>query len=296
MENYLCIDVGGSSIKYGILDKNGEIVLSKKGRAPKSLLEMYNDFESVYKEFEKYKIHGIALSMPGAVDSDRGTIGGSSAYDYIHGPNIKKDLEKRLQLRVELENDANCAALAEVWKGAAKNVNDCCFVVSGTGIGGAVVKDKKIHKGKHLHGGEFGYMIAEFDFETKQMLTWSDLSTVNILKKIAKEKNLSIEDLNGEEVFDNYRYDKTYEKYIDKYYYAMAKGIYDLQYMYDPEMIVLGGAISARKDILNEIEMRLDVIFENITCAHIRPNIQKCQYQNNANLIGALYHYLTVKI
>ena len=53
--------------------------------------------------------------MPGAVASDEGVIYGASAIDYIHGPNIKKDLEERLQTRVELENDANCAALAEVW-------------------------------------------------------------------------------------------------------------------------------------------------------------------------------------
>ena len=111
----------------------------------------------------------MALSLPGAVDSETGIIGGSSALDYIHGPNIKEELEKRLQVRVEMENDANCAALAEVWKGAASDVNDCCFIVSGTGIGGAVVKNKRIHKGQHLHGGEFGYMIADFNFETKEM-------------------------------------------------------------------------------------------------------------------------------
>ena len=69
--------------------------------------------------------------MPGAVDSDGGIIYGSSAIDYIHGPNIKEDLKHRLNKDVEFENDANCAALAEVWKGVACHENDCCFIVSG---------------------------------------------------------------------------------------------------------------------------------------------------------------------
>ena len=163
MKHYLCIDVGGTSIKYGLLDEEGHIIQTQSVKAPLSLLEMYEVFANAYYQYQDFHLQGIALSMPGAVDSESGVIGGSSAYDYIHGPNIKKDLEEKFKIPVEIENDANCAALAEVWKGAASDVNDCCFIVSGTGIGGAIVKNKKIHKGVHLHGGEFGYMISKLD-------------------------------------------------------------------------------------------------------------------------------------
>ncbi len=294
MKYYLCIDVGGSSIKYGLLNEEGYVIKTDKVIAPASLEEMYRVFENAYHSYTDFSIQGIALSMPGAVDSQKGIIGGSSAYDYIHGPNIKEDLEKRLNIRVEMENDANCAALAEVWKGAGKDVNDCCFIVSGTGIGGAVVKNKKIHKGKHLHGGEFGYMISEVDEENMNIKTWSDLSTVNILKEIAKIKNVSESSLDGKYIFDHYHEDEVYERMINKYYFAMAKGIYDLQYVYDPEKIIIGGAISVRDDLINEINKRLDIIFDKLTHAKIRPHILTCEFQNEANLIGALYHFLTV--
>lgn len=294
MKHYLCIDVGGSSIKYGVIDSEANIIETESVKAPKTLEDMYQVFESAFHKYESYDLQGVALSMPGAVDSETGIIGGSSAYDYIHGPCIKQYLEDKLNLRVEMENDANCAALAEVWKGAGEDVEDCCFIVCGTGIGGAVVKDKRIHKGIHLHGGEFGYMIADFNYETKEMETWSTVgSTVAVLRGIAKDKGVDIETLDGREIFDHYHDDIIYEKYVDRFYWALANGIYNLQYAYDPEKIIIGGGISIRADLLEEVNKRLDVIFKNFTHALIKPVVLTCHYHNDANLIGALFHFLT---
>lgn len=293
MENYLAIDVGGTALKIGLLTEEGEILESNSKKTPKTLDAFYQIIEDTFHEYEGVK--GLALSLPGAVDSETGIIGGSSALDYIHGPNIKEELEKRLQVRVEMENDANCAALAEVWKGAASDVNDCCFIVSGTGIGGAVVKNKRIHKGQHLHGGEFGYMIADFNFETKEMKTWSDVgSTVAVVRAVAKAKGVDVASLDGRDIFDHYHEDSDYEKAVDKYYYVLANGIYNLQYAYDPQKIIIGGGISVRDDLLDEVNQRLDVIFHRFKHAKIRPVVLTCQYHNDANLLGALYHFLTI--
>ena len=293
MENYLAIDVGGTALKIGLLTEEGEILESDSKKTPKTLDAFYQIIEDTFHEYEGVK--GLALSLPGAVDSETGIIGGSSALDYIHGPNIKEELEKRLQVRVEMENDANCAALAEVWKGAASDVNDCCFIVSGTGIGGAVVKNKRIHKGQHLHGGEFGYMIADFNFETKEMKTWSDVgSTVAVVRAVAKAKGVDVASLDCRDIFDHYHEDSYYEKAVDKYYYVLANGIYNLQYAYDPQKIIIGGGISVRDDLLDEVNQRLDVIFHRFKHAKIRPVVLTCQYHNDANLLGALYHFLTI--
>ncbi len=293
MGNYLAIDVGGTALKIGLLTENGDILKSDSKKTPKTLEAFYQLIEETFHEYKE--IMGLALSMPGAVDSEKGIIGGSSALDYIHGPNIKNDLQTRLGVDVELENDANCAALAEVWKGAASDVNDCCFIVSGTGIGGAVVKNKRIHKGQHLHGGEFGYMIADFNFETKEMETWSHVgSTVAVVRAVAKAKGVDVSTLDGREIFDHYHEDSDYEKAVDKFYYVLANGIYNLQYAYDPEKIIIGGGISVRDDLLDEVNQRLDVIFSHFTHAKIRPVVLTCQYHNDANLLGALYHFLTV--
>ena len=293
MKKYLCVDVGGTSIKMAVLDEDGQIYETKKVKVPPTIEDMY---QVVVDEFSSHQsLEGVALSMPGAVDSEKGVIGGSSAIDYIHGPHIKEDLENRLNVPVEMENDANCAALAEVWKGAASDVQDCCFIVSGTGIGGAVVKDRRIHKGEHLHGGEFGYMIAQLDFDTHEMYTWSDVgSTMAVVRGVAREKGVDVSSLDGKEIFDHYHDDPIYEKYVDKYYYVLANGIYNLQYAYDPQKIVIGGGISIREDLLDEVNQRLDVIFSRFTHAKIRPVVLTCQYHNDANLLGALYHFFTV--
>lgn len=292
MALYLAMDVGGTAIKYGIVDDDGNITKPGKIVTPDSLEKMYQEIEKIYQQLD-VKVAGLALSMPGAVDSAVGDIKGSSALDYIHGPNIKNDLQARLQVKVTIENDANCAALAEVWKGAASDVNDCMFIVSGTGIGGAVVKDRRIHKGKHLHGGEFGYMVALNDIENDRYVSWSEAgSTVAVVKAVAKELNVDYQTLDGKVIFDNVDNDPIYQKYVDQYYSVLAMGIYNLQYVYDPEKIVIGGAISARDDLIEQLEKHLDKIYQNIPYALIHPTVVKCMFANQANLIGAVYNFI----
>lgn len=295
MKYYIGIDVGGSSIKAALVDEKGNISHNWKAKTPTSLERFYLLIDNIVNiATDKQQIEGIAMSLPGAVDSNTGIIGGSSALPYIHGPNIKKDLETRTNLRVEMENDANCAALAEVWIGNASDVEDSMFVVSGTGIGGAVIKDKKIHRGVHLHGGEYGYEIMIFDEVNKKFSTWSDVgSTIALVNRVAKRKNVYPSSLDGAEIFDHVAEDNIYFEEVDRFYYYMAMGIYNLQYTYDPEVIVIGGGVSARDDLVDQINQRLDVIFKEIPIAHIRPIVRTCKYHNDANIIGAVYHFAT---
>lgn len=292
MNYYLAMDVGGTSIKHGVVSEQGEIISSDKVATPDSLEKMYQEMEKIYQECN-YKVEGLALSMPGAVNSEAGIIEGASALDYIHGPNIKEDLQNRLHIQVSIENDANCAALAEVWKGAGSDVNDCMFIVSGTGIGGAVVKDRMIHKGKHLHGGEFGYMVMLNDIEKDSYVSWSIAgSTVATVKGVAQELGVDYQTLDGKVIFDEAPSNPLYQKYVERYYSVLAMGIYNLQYVYDPEKIIIGGAISVRPDLIEQIEERLEKIYENIPIAKIHPKVVKCQFGNEANLIGAVYHHI----
>lgn len=296
MKTYIGIDVGGSSIKCALVNENGQLSNHRKIATPDNLETFYQGIVDVVETYKKEveTIEKIGMSLPGAVDSDTGIIGGSSALPYIHGPNIMKDLEERCHLKVEMENDANCAALAEVWIGNASDVNDSMFIVSGTGIGGAVIKDKKIHRGIHLHGGEYGYAIMNFDYETKTFETWSDLgSTIALVNRVAKRLGVHPKTLNGQEIFDNVDSNEVYKEEVDRFYYTLAMGIYNLQYSYDPEVIVIGGGVSAREDLVDEIYKRLDFILKTIEIAHVRPVVRTCKYSNDANIIGAVYHALT---
>ena len=296
MRNFMVFDIGGSSTKWSIIDEVGEFKESGKFICPSTAEEFFTELIKITNEMKvKYNVKGVAISAPGAVDSEIGVIGGLSAIPYIHGPNFKEVLKKTTNLDVEIENDANCAALGECWLGAGKENKDLAFVVCGTGIGGAIVKDKKIHGGIHKHGGEFGYcsVICELDGEPK-FTSWSKSgSTTALAKKVAKLKGLEEGSLDGFEVFELCsKGDEIALKEVNKYYFIMAVGIYNIQYTFDPEVIILGGAISERKEYVDEINKRLDILMNNHLEGTIKPVLKTCRYGNDANKLGALCNYL----
>jgi len=296
MKYYMAFDVGGTNLKYAVVDGQADIVEKGKVPTPKGCIEdlisLIVKITENYKD--KYNFDGIAFSFPGVVDSKSGVIEGASAVRYIHGPNIRELIEKETGFRIAMENDANCAALAEVWKGVAKDAEDVLFIIVGTGIGGAIIKNRKLHTGKNLYGGEFGYMIMERDYEKQQFKIWSTTaSTSAIVQKAAEFKGVSVQELNGEMVFDMAREgDKLCQKAIDQCLMSLAEGIFALQHMFDPDMIVLGGAISAREDIVEQINKKLDILMKNISSARLYPRVERCKFNNDANMIGAVYNYM----
>jgi glucokinase len=292
----MAFDIGGTNVKYAVVNSEAEIVEKGKFPTPMSgideLISSIGKIANGYKE--KYSFLGLAMSFPGSVNNKTGFIAGISAVPYIHGPNIRGLLEKETGLKVSMENDANCAALAEVWKGVAKDCNDVLFVVCGTGIGGAVIKDKMLHTGKHLFGGEFGFMIMEKDYETGQFNTWSGTaSTAALVRKAAELKGVPVSELDGEIVFKLAEQgDEACKKAIDSFYRSLAEGIYNLQYSFDPEMVVIGGAISAREDLIPELNKRIEYLNKNIATSMLDVRVEKCAYSNDANIIGAVYNFM----
>ncbi|WP_077624431.1 ROK family protein [Sediminibacillus massiliensis] len=291
MENYMAFDIGGTYMKHGIVNEQAEINDAGKVPTPKSMEDFLDTICKII-DGKSCSLAGVAVSAPGAV-SEEGIIYGSSALPYIHGPNVKKLLEEKTGLPVFMENDANCAALAEVWKGAAKNMKDALLVVIGTGIGGAVIKNRKLHKGANLHGGEFGYMVV--DTGENGYKTWSNTAaTSSIIRRVAKTKGQKESELSGEQIFDLAdQGDEICLKAIEEFYHMLAVGIYNLQYVYDPEVILIGGGVSARNDLIDHINEKLSIILSKVDIATVRPKIDVCHYRQHANLLGAVFGFLT---
>ncbi|PWU70316.1 ROK family protein [Gracilibacillus dipsosauri] len=289
MKTYLAIDIGGTFVKTAIVDEKANILTSYKEKTPSSLEELLGLMKRVKASY--HEISGVAVSCPGAV-SDQGIIYGSSAVRYLHGPNIKKCIEETLRLPVFLGNDANCAAYAELWDGAAQGLRDFMVMVIGTGIGGAIIKDGVLHKGAHLHGGEFGYMLLDPD-SIEDNSVWSRItSTKALVKKVAKAKNQDYNTLSGEAVFQMAEAgDQICSEAVDRFYHLLAVGIYNLQYIYDPEVILIGGGISARQELIDRLNEKLDRIIERIGLAKMKPVIKSCQHRQHANLLGAVYGF-----
>lgn len=274
------IDVGGTSIKYALFRKGA---LSQKGSfpTPTSLTAYYEVLTELVKNYEQlYQITGVAISSPGAVNKTTGAIEGASALPYIHHFDIRGELEARFVLPVSMENDANCAALAELKFGAAKGIKDVIFMVLGTGVGGAIVIDGKIRHGQHLFGGELGFMLMD------DTHSFSELGTT--IGMANRYKARTGKDLTGEAIFNlAHAGEEIAQEEMTVFLFNVAKGIFNLAYAFDPECIVIGGGVSQAEWLIPELEKELQKMLNKFRIAPFLPVIKACQYRNDANLVGA---------
>lgn len=273
---YIVFDIGGSSIKYARMSKNGEIIYSNKFVTPKTYDEF---FLKICEKIEEKEIEGICFSSPGSVDKLTGEIGGISAVEYIHNNNFSKQLKEKYNLNVSIENDANCAALGEIY--FSENKYDLTlFLVIGSGIGGAVLKNGKLINGKVNEAGEFGYMM--FNYNSKENL--SSLSTLpNVVLKLKKEKNINTTTFLALDEYFNKK--EPYYTYVRNSFEYLAIAIYNLKYIYDPDILLIGGAISSEKRYVDEIKKYVNKLGINI-------EIRTCKNFNDNNLLGALANHL----
>ncbi|ARW20557.1 Glucokinase [Pediococcus pentosaceus] len=283
MQKLVSIDVGGTSIKYGLWDENTK-QLSDKGSiaTPDNIEDFYQVLQQIKDNFKD--VDGIGMSIPGAVDQRTGVIGGISAIPYIHNFPIQKELEARLETKITMENDANCAALAEVSIGTAKDMNNVLFVVIGTGVGGAVVINRQIVHGSHLYGGEFGMMLA---LENQQ------LSKVGTAVHLGQNYNDKYDNnLSGREVLElAYKGDKNAMKEVQKMYDNLAHVIYNIQFGIDPEAIIIGGGVSANTNFIKGLNQTLQNLMINLRDIPITPQVKAAELHNDANLVGAAYNF-----
>ncbi|MDR1606094.1 MAG: ROK family protein [Streptococcaceae bacterium] len=276
----LTIDIGGTSIKYALFQDEA---LSEQGAfaTPDQLADFYQQLTAVVERFKaSHAIEGVAISAPGAVNKATGVIEGASALPYIHHFKIHQALEERFDLPVSIENDANCAALAEVKFGAAKGLDHVLLLILGTGVGGAVVVNGKVHHGKHLFGGEFGFMLMD------DTHSFSDLGTT--VRMAERYNQRTGERLDAVAIFDKAAAgDKIAQAEKDIFLYNVAKGIFNLSYAFDPDLVLIGGGVSQADWLIEALELEFQKIREVIKIASFTPEIARCAFQNQANLIGA---------
>lgn len=285
-ETLLVFDFGGSAIKYGVWH-NQTLIEQNQVATPKTLPEFLNALVTVKEGLGKYAFSGCACSSPGAVNQEKRVIEGNCAISFVHEVTFYRSLEQALNLPIAIENDANCAALAEVAYGTAVGKEDVLVVVIGSGIGGAIIKHGKIEKGHHLFGGEFGFMLLEGQWNFSQLAT-----PVAMAKRVSVMKGLEETALTGKNVFELAEAgDQIAKGEVQRLFYYLAAGLYNLQTSIDPEMIVIGGGISVRADLLEKIEEQMVIIFNRGQKTGIKPDIRLCQFKNDANLLGAVANY-----
>lgn len=276
---YLVFDIGGSSTKYAIIENDK--IIEKSSKAQVKTMDEFIDFleEIVIFYQGKYDIKGIGLSSPGTVDSHTGEILGESAVEFIREYNFAYHLMEKFGLPVAIENDANCAALAEVYYGKP-DMDYLAFLIIGSGIGGAVVKNGEILRGSKLEAGEFGYMLLKN--EDGDFTNFSRLGTLPNVRTRMIEK-YGIED-STYQIFDKYLAgEEPYLSEVDAMFTYLAMGIYNIAYTIDPDIIYLGGGISSDSRFVDELRKKL----ESGIFATKKYRIKAVSFFNDNNLYGA---------
>lgn len=281
---YIAIDWGGTAIKHGLVSKEGRLITQGSMPTPENLAALYETMREIKIHYQEgYQLLGVGISAPGAVNNASGVIGGITAIPYIHHFDIITPLKAIFGLPVAIINDANAAALAEGWQGAAKGIRHYATVVIGTGVGGGMVQDGHLVTGTHQLAGEWGYWILNSD--TGEI--WSDVGATRPLTEAASA--LLGRSINGKELFALAQQgDASLQALLTRFYRYNAQGIYNLQHSFDPDLILIGGGISQQPAVIEGINQQLARICDSR--GHISIVVRACQHFNDANLLGAIYY------
>lgn len=292
---YLGIDIGGTAIKYGVFNEAGVEDLTTTGevKTVNDDLDKFLDLlASIITKFDD--IDGIGISIPGGVNGKTGDIIEGGAVPVLGGTNIKEKMYEKLGIRVSVENDANCCALAEKWIGNGADAENFICVTIGTGIGGGVIINNKLFAGNRFFVGEFGFMLMDSNIKdlknVEESVSMSGrCSTYALVGQVAKKIGVDREKLDGKTIFKmieegNQDVIDVYENWVK----VLSVGIANLGFAFDPDKILIGGGVSSVDKVINDVRKHVASI--NIYSA--RWEIDNCAYFNNSGKIGAVYNYI----
>ena len=302
------IDLGGTNIAVGLVDRAHRITerCSIPTDADRPVSAVIHDMalavDSVLRQagLTAADCEGIGIGSPGTCDSERGTVVRAYNLHWFDVP-VCQMLHDRFHLPVCLSNDANCAALAENVAGAGRGVRDMVLITLGTGVGGGIILNGKIHSGLHSAGAELGHTLLVLDGEPctcGRRGCWEAYASVTALIRQTQKAALAHPDsllarvapeaMTGRTAFEAAdRGDMTAQTVIDRYCIYIAAGCTDIVNALAPEMILLGGGISREGErILQPIRAYVaDHCFGRHEGAV--PVIATAQLGSEAGIIGA---------
>lgn len=294
MKNFIGIDIGGTSIKYGIVNEEGKVLFVSetptegKAGADKLVGKIKNIINLLISKHKD--IHGIGISTAGVVDTKEGTIiyANENLPGYT-GTNLKHLIEKEFSIKTIVNNDVNAAALAEAWVGAGRGIDNFFCMTLGTGIGGAIVINKKLYKGVNYKAGEIGYINK---VKGKNMYYEKKASTSALIKIAEKAGGLHDSELNGKVIFEKAKAGNVgYSHIIDSWVDEICKGIQSAICLLDPGVIIIGGGVSLQKDyLLDKIKNRLPEFLPEGFMEGTEIVMAECG--NKAGLIGSIYEFV----
>lgn len=307
---YIGLDVGGTTFKAGVVTEDGRIV--HKDAMPTGIERPYQeiiaDMAGLCKKvaadagIPMSEIKSIGVGVPGLFDNKTGMIPFCTNLGWHDIPFVA-EMKKHLDTPVFGDNDATVAGLAESVAGVSAGIRDCVFLTLGTGVGGGIIIDGKPYSGAHGCGSEIGHMMIKMGGELCTCGNYGCFERYASATAIIREARKAVtehpessmlaacggdpEKLNAKIVIDAAKAgDETAKTVFDGYVHALAVGIINIINMIDPEVIVLGGGVSAAGEFLLDAvreAVKPMVFFKTMPYARI----ELAQLGNDAGIIGA---------
>lgn len=295
------VDLGGTHLRVALVDDTGRILKQTKQETPKNSAEgVLSALVDAAQNWNSYKQSVVAASimLPGAVASDKAVVLQSPNLPSIVNYPLKAELEKRLGWPVFLENDANAAAVGEMWLGAARGCRDVVSVTLGTGVGGGVILDGKLWRGSHGSGGEIGHTTVD-PFSGLRCkcgntgcleLFASATAIVRMTREslsLFPQSRLKSDDLTAEKVYEAGRAgDELALAVFKRFGMYLGIGLANLINLLDPQIIVIAGGAVNGWDLFAE-EMYRQVEERAFRSSAQQVRIARAECGDNAGLLGA---------
>lgn len=264
------VDIGGTTVKIGLFKTDGELVdkweiktrTENKGEAilPDIAESLKKKMEE--KGIEASQMSGIGIGVPAPVD-DNGVVQNTANLGWGY-KEVNREMEELTGLKVAAGNDANVAALGEMWLGAGKGQKNMIMVTLGTGVGGGVIVNGHPMVGAHGAGGEIGHLCVNYE-ETEhcgcgktgcleQYASATGIARLAKKRLAADDAASSLRDkkeISAKTVFDALKDgDKVAEEIVEEFGVYLGHAMANLAAVVDPSVIVIGGGVSKAGEIL----------------------------------------------
>ena len=267
--NYIGIDIGGTNLKAGLVDEDGLLLAVKtmKIREVSDPDALTDTLGALTRELAQEggvpmeEIASVGAGVPGVVDIRTGSIVYTCNLPLRNIP-LRKLFKRRLGLHLYVENDANCAALAEYYAGAGQGSKRFVTITLGTGIGAGIIHNGKIFHGGNGMAGEVGHTCIDYQglpCPCGRRGCWEAYSSATALirqaRQAAAEHPESLlagaEEITGKTVFDAAdRGDETANAVVDRFCDYLGAGVTNIVNALAPEVILIGGGISRQGERL----------------------------------------------
>ncbi len=304
------IDVGGTKIAAGLVDDCGKILYKTTCTTVKNLgserviTDILGLIHEIKEKNKTYRVDGIGIGIPGAVDAEKQMVYACGNVP-LSGVDIKGILERETGVTVTIGNDANCAALGELLFGFEDKLSNAIMVTLGTGIGGGIIFNRKIYSGSSGSAGEFGHISIKMNgkkCECGARGCFEQYASATALieqtkKAMFENKNSALWEIvngditavNGKTVFEGVSAsDIVAKKILSQYIKYLSIGIKNLIRCFEPQVVIIGGGVSAAKDLLlTPLKQELDKIFPRLKS--INTKIVTAKFGNDAGILGAAF-------